>query len=91
MIESTDQHSQDYGTIKNLFRPGHVDYTYEQKCSLRDYHDDNRSSAREIAMCVATGAITKKYLTTEFSIVTRGCLTRMGDIPLTIKDWDQVE
>ncbi len=60
LIENTDQRSQDYGAIKDLFRPGHADYTYEQKYGLRDYRGGGRSSARETAMRVAAGAIAKK-------------------------------
>ena len=62
LIENTDQRSQDYGAIKDVFRPGHADYTYEQKYGLRDYRGGGRSSARETAMRVAAGAIAKKYL-----------------------------
>ena len=91
LIENTDQRSQDYGAIKDVFRPGHADYTYEQKYGLRDYRGGGRSSARETAMRVAAGAIAKKYLQQKFGIVIRGCLTQMGDIPLAIKDWEQVE
>lgn len=91
LIENTDQRSQDYGAIKDVFRPGHADYTYEQKYGFRDYRGGGRSSARETAMRVAAGAIAKKYLQQKFGIVIRGCLSQMGDIPLAIKDWDQVE
>ncbi len=91
MIENTDQRSQDYSAIKDVFRPGHADYTYEQKYGLRDYRGGGRSSARETAMRVAAGAIAKKYLAEKFGIEIRGCLTQMGDIPLDIKDWSQVE
>ena len=70
-----------------MFRPGHADYTYEQKYGFRDYRGGGRSSARETAMRVAAGAIAKKYLQQKFGIVIRGCLTQMGDIPLAIKDW----
>ncbi len=62
MIENTDQRSQDYSAIKDVFRPGHADYTYEQKYGVRDYRGGGRSSARETAMRVAAGAIAKKYL-----------------------------
>lgn len=61
LIENTDQRSQDYSAIKDVFRPGHADYTYEQKYGLRDYRGGGRSSARETAMRVAAGAIAKKY------------------------------
>lgn len=59
MIENTDQRSQDYSAIKDVFRPGHADYTYEQKYGVRDYRGGGRSSARETAMRVAAGAIAK--------------------------------
>ncbi|BDH45046.1 chorismate synthase [Salmonella enterica subsp. enterica serovar Choleraesuis] len=91
LIENTDQRSQDYGAIKDLFRPGHADLTYEQKYGLRDYRGGGRSSARETAMRVAAGAVAKKYLAQKFGVNIRACLTQMGDIPLEIKDWNQVE
>ena len=91
MIENTDQRSQDYGAIKDLFRPGHADYTYEQKYGTRDYRGGGRSSARETAMRVAAGAIAKKYLKEKYGVQIRGCLTQMGDISCEIKDWEQVE
>ncbi|WP_367299591.1 chorismate synthase [Hafnia alvei] len=91
MIENTDQRSQDYGAIKDLFRPGHADYTYEQKYGTRDYRGGGRSSARETAMRVAAGAIAKKFLKEKYGVQIRGCLTQMGDITCEIKDWDQVE
>lgn len=59
LIENTDQRSQDYSAIKDVFRPCHADYTYEQKYGLRDYRGGGRSSARETAMRVAAGAIAK--------------------------------
>lgn len=90
MIENTDQRSQDYSAIKDVFRPCHADYTYEQKYGLRDYRGGGRSSARETAMRVAAGRL-QKYLAEKFGIEIRGCLTQMGDIPLEIKDWSQVE
>ena len=62
IIENTDQRSKDYGDIKDKFRPGHADYTYQQKYGIRDYRGGGRSSARETAMRVAAGAIARKYL-----------------------------
>lgn len=91
IIENTDQRSQDYSAIKDVFRPGHADLTYEQKYGLRDYRGGGRSSARETAMRVAAGAVAKKYLAQKCGIQIRACLTQMGDIPLAIKDWSQVE
>ncbi|MBS0909871.1 chorismate synthase [Tatumella sp. JGM118] len=90
LIENTDQRSQDYGAIKDLFRPGHADYTYEQKYGLRDYRGGGRSSARETAMRVAAGAIAKKYLQMKHGIVVRGYLAQMGEVKCELRDWQQV-
>jgi chorismate synthase len=91
LIENTDQRSQDYGAIKDLFRPGHADYTYEQKYGLRDYRGGGRSSARETAMRVAAGAIAKKYLQMKHNIQVRGYLAQIGDVACELKDWSIVE
>ena len=91
IIENTDQRSQDYSAIKDVFRPGHADYTYEQKYGLRDYRGGGRSSARETAMRVAAGAIAKKYLQQKFGVQVRGYLAQIGDVTCELKDWDQVE
>ncbi|WP_413741325.1 chorismate synthase [Sodalis sp. RH15] len=91
LIENTDQRSQDYSAIKDLFRPGHADYSYEMKYGLRDYRGGGRSSARETAMRVAAGAIAKKYLAQKHGILVRGYLAQIGDIRCELKDWQQVE
>ncbi|MFP3029540.1 MAG: chorismate synthase [Arsenophonus sp.] len=91
LIENQDQRSQDYTEIKDIFRPGHADYTYQQKYGLRDYRGGGRSSARETAMRVAAGAIAKKYLKETLGIIIRACLSQMGDIYCELKDWDLVE
>ena len=62
LIENTDARSRDYEKIKDRFRPGHADYTYQQKYGFRDYRGGGRSSARETVMRVAAGAIARKYL-----------------------------
>src|SRR6202022_3423006 len=62
LIDNTDQRSKDYSEIKDKFRPGHADFTYEAKYGLRDYRGGGRSSARETAMRVAAGAIARKIL-----------------------------
>ncbi|UDG79270.1 Chorismate synthase [Candidatus Ecksteinia adelgidicola] len=90
-IKNTNQRSQDYNAIKNLFRPGHADYTYEKKYGLRDYRGGGRSSARETAMRVAAGVIAKQYLRQKYSIQVHGCLSQLGNIICELKDWDQVE
>jgi len=91
MIENTNQRCQDYSAIKNVFRPGHADYTYEQKYGLRDYPGGGRSSARETAMRVAAGAIAKKYLRQKFGVQVRGYLSQIGDVTCELQDWEQVE
>ena len=79
VIENTDQKSKDYSNIKDLFRPAHADYTYQQKYGIRDYRGGGRSSARETAMRVAAGAIAKKFLTSQ-GISVYGYLSQLGDI-----------
>jgi chorismate synthase len=80
MIENIDQRSKDYTDIKDTFRPGHADYTYQQKYGFRDYRGGGRSSARETAMRVAAGAIAKKYLADRFGIKIYGYLSQLGPI-----------
>ena len=91
MIENTDQRSKDYSAIKDLFRPGHADYTYHQKYGHRDYRGGGRASARETAMRVAAGAIAKKYLNEQFGIVIRGYLSQLADITPDTIDFDEIE
>ena len=91
IIENTDQRSKDYSAIKDLFRPGHADYTYHQKYGRRDHRGGGRASARETAMRVAAGAIAKKYLKEQFSIQIRGYLNQLGDITPDTVDWDEIE
>lgn len=91
LIENTDQRSQDYSQIKDIFRPSHADYTYQNKYGIRDYRGGGRSSARETAMRVAAGAIAKKYLHEKLGITIRGYLAQMGEIKCQLKDWQQVE
>ncbi len=91
LIENTDSRSQDYSKILDRFRPGHADYTYQQKYGVRDYRGGGRASARETAMRVAAGAIAKKWLREAYSVVIRGCLAQLGPIKLDLKDWNEVE
>jgi chorismate synthase len=90
LILNTDQKSKDYANIRDRFRPGHADYTYQQKYGLRDYRGGGRSSARETAMRVAAGAIAKKYLNERYGIVIRGYLAQLGPIRLELRDWSAV-
>ncbi|WP_323911940.1 chorismate synthase [Aeromonas caviae] len=91
LIENTDQRSKDYSEIKDLFRPGHADYTYHQKYGQRDYRGGGRSSARETAMRVAAGAIAKKYLKQVHGIEIVGFLSQLGPIKVEGFDESQIE
>ncbi len=91
IIRNTDQRSKDYSEIMDRFRPGHADYTYNQKYGFRDYRGGGRSSARETAMRVAAGGIAKKYLRERYGIEIRGYLAQLGPIRAEKFDWDQVE
>src|SRR5215210_2853287 len=90
LIENMDQRSKDYSDIKDKYRPGHADYTYDVKYGLRDYRGGGRSSARETAARVAAGAIARKLLP-EVSI--RGALVQMGPHPIDRANWgwDEVD
>ncbi len=90
LIENTDQRSKDYSAIKDRFRPGHADYTYQQKYGIRDYRGGGRSSARETAARVAAGAVARKYLL-ERGIHIRGYLAQLGPIRAEALDWDEIE
>ena len=86
IIENKDQRSKDYGDIKDKFRPGHADYTYQQKYGIRDYRGGGRSSARETAMRVAAGAIARKYLNERAGIDIHGFVAQLGPIELRASD-----
>ena len=91
LIQNIDQRSRDYAKIRDRFRPGHADYTYQQKYGFRDYRGGGRASARETAMRVAAGAIAKKYLAENLGVRIRGYLAQLGPIELELRDWDTVE
>lgn len=89
LIENADQRSKDYSDIKDKFRPGHADFTYEAKYGLRDYRGGGRSSARETATRVAAGAIARKILA---RVTVRGALVQIGPHKIDREkwDWDQI-
>jgi len=91
LIHNQDQRSRDYSEIMDRFRPGHADYSYQQKYAVRDYRGGGRSSARETAIRVAAGAIAKKYLREREGILIRGYLAQLGPIKAEALDWDEVE
>jgi chorismate synthase len=89
MIENVDQRSKDYGEIKDKYRPGHADFTYDVKYGIRDYRGGGRSSARETAARVAAGAVARKVVP---GLVVRGALVQIGPhrINRSRWDWDEV-
>jgi chorismate synthase len=91
LIENTDQRSKDYSQIKDKFRPGHADYTYQQKYGIRDYRGGGRSSARETAVRVAAGAIAKKYLQEGYDMQIRGYLAQLGSLKPNPDNFDWKE
>ena len=93
VIENQDQRSKDYGDIKDKFRPGHADYTYEKKYGIRDYRGGGRSSARETAMRVAAGAIAQKIISsrTKKNMKIRGALVQIGPHKINRDNWDWEE
>lgn len=82
VIENTDARSRDYEKLKDRFRPGHADYTYQQKYGLRDYRGGGRSSARETVMRVAAGAIARKYLAERAGVSISGYVSQIGSLVL---------
>lgn len=89
VIENQDQKSKDYGDIKDKFRPGHADYSYNAKYGIRDYRGGGRSSARETAMRVAAGAIARKILGKNVKV--RGALVQLGEHHINRENWNWAE
>src|SRR5436853_4808199 len=85
VIDNVDQRSKDYSAIKDKYRPGHADYTYDVKYGLRDYRGGGRQSARETAMRVAAGAIARKIVP---GMTVRGALVQMGPHKVDREKWD---
>ena len=83
VVENTNQKSKDYGHIKDVYRPSHADYTYDQKYGNRDYRGGGRSSARETACRVVAGAVAKQFLT---SIQFQAYVSSVGKIQLEETD-----
>ena len=88
MIENVDQRSKDYAAIRDSFRPGHADLTYQAKYGIRDYRGGGRSSARETAARVAAGAVARKIIP---GVTIRGALVQMGPHKIDRANWDWAE
>lgn len=93
MIENTDQKSKDYGDIKDKFRPGHADFTYDSKYGIRDYRGGGRSSARETAARVAAGAIARKILIEQLGahVFIKAGVVQMGTCHVNRDNWNWEE
>jgi chorismate synthase len=89
VIENVDQRSKDYSDIREKYRPGHADYTYDVKYGIRDYHGGGRQSARETATRVAAGAVARKIVP---GMTVRAALIQMGGhkIDPARWDWDEI-
>jgi chorismate synthase len=86
LIRNADQRSKDYSDIKDKYRPGHADFTFDAKYGLRDYRGGGRSSARETNVRVAAGAVAKKLLKHAAQIDVLGYVTQVGSIHGHIPD-----
>ena len=94
LVRNRDQRSQDYDALKDLYRPSHADYTYQQKYGLRDHRGGGRSSARETLARVIGGSIAGMMLNEQTDILVKAAVTRMGKIetehPLAHMDSEQI-
>src|SRR4029450_11246097 len=88
VIDNVDQRAKDYSEIKDKYRPGHADYTYDAKYGIRDYRGGGRQSARETAMRVAAGAIARKIVP---GMQVRGALIQIGEHKIDASRWDWQE
>ena len=79
MVKNEDARPSDYDNIKNVYRPSHADFTYQQKYGIRDYRGGGRSSARALLPCVVAGCLAKQILSSK-NIVIRSYVTQIGDV-----------
>ena len=91
IIYNEDARSKDYSDIKDLYRPGHADITYDKKYGTRDYKGGGRSSARETATRVAAGAIAKLYLKENFNLEIQGYVSQLGPIAAEKINYKDIE
>jgi len=96
LIRNQDQRSKDYGNIKDLYRPGHADFSFDAKYGIRDYRGGGRSSARETTSRVAAGVVAKKIIARAFGGKVIGYVSQVGEIRAEISDpatvtFEQVE
>jgi chorismate synthase len=90
LVRNTDQRSKDYSDIKDKYRPGHADYTYDAKYGFRDYRGGGRSSARETVARVAAGVVAKKILELAFGARVVGYVKQVGEIVASVPEPETV-
>ena len=90
LIRNTDQRSGDYSDIRDKYRPGHADYTFDARYGFRDYRGGGRSSARETTARVAAGAIAKKLIAQEFGGQVVGYVSQVGSVKASIPNPDLI-
>lgn len=88
LIRNSGQHSSDYDALKDTYRPGHADYTLEQKWGIRDWRGGGRSSGRETASRVASGAIALQVLEKKGITIKAGTV-QMGSVVAESRDWGE--
>src|SRR6476620_1444365 len=88
VIDNTDQRAKDYADIRDKYRPGHADFTYQAKYGVRDYRGGGRSSAREPAARVAAGAVARKIIP---GVTINGAPIHMGPHKIDRTNWDSAE
>ena len=86
LVHNKDQRSRDYEDIKNKYRPGHADYTYDAKYGARDYRGGGRSSARETSVRVAAGVVAKNLIAAAFGGRVVGYVRQIGDVLAEVDD-----
>lgn len=90
IVYNKDHHSTDYGNIANCYRPGHADFTYDEKYGFRDYRGGGRSSGRETIGRVAAGAIASKLLN-ELGIKLISYVNSIGDLSINYENFSETE
>ncbi|HYF97784.1 MAG TPA: chorismate synthase, partial [Coxiellaceae bacterium] len=90
LIRNEDARERDYANLKEVFRPGHADYTYFKKYGIRDHRGGGRASARETVLRVAAGAIAKKYLREHYQVEVKAYVQAIGAIVAEKVDLSEV-
>jgi len=90
LVRNTDARSADYDALKDVFRPGHADYTYWEKYGVRDHRGGGRASGRETVGRVAAGALAKAALAT-VGVSIAGGTVQVGEVRASARDWTETE